>query len=75
MKNIFIKKLAVVLFFVYGALTYAQAGPPVPGEGTESGDTGGISQPIDGYVIWLLAVGVIFLIAFAKMKSKQIKNI
>ena len=75
MKNIFVKKLAVLLFFVYGVLSFAQATPPpAPGEG-EEGDIGAISQPIDMYVVWLLAIGVIFLIAFAKSKSKLIKNI
>ena len=74
MKNLFIKRLAAFLLFMYGILSFAQT-PPVPGEGDESGDVGGITQPIDSYVFWLFLAGVILLIVFAKMKSKQIKNI
>lgn len=75
MKNIFIKKLSIALFFILGVISYAQR-PPVPGEGTESGDIGDqATAPIDDYVIWLLLLAVVFLVAFARLKAKQLKNI
>lgn len=73
MKNILNKRLTALVLLVFGFLANAQTPPPPP-EGTE-GDIGGISQPIDGYVLWLLIVGVVFIAATIRMKSKQIKSL
>ena len=75
MKNIFYKNFATVLFLLLGFLANAQATPPPPPPSEEAGDIGAITQPIDGYVIWLLVVGIVFIIAALKKKSLQINKI
>lgn len=78
MKNILNKTfLSFVLFF--GVLLNAQTdssapAPPVPqaaGEGG-SGDIGGISQPIDMYVIWLAVIAIMFIVCYVKKSNKKI---
>lgn len=74
MKNIINRNFAAVFLFVMGSLANAQGTPPPPSPG-EEGDIGGISQPIDAYVIWLLIFGIVLIITALKNKSKQTKNI
>ena len=79
MKNILNKTfLSIVVVFI-GVLLNAQTEtataevPPIPQEtGGGSGDIGGISQPVDMYVIWLGIVAVAFIIYFVKQNQKRI---
>ncbi|GEM_PF-1365066 len=75
MKNIFYKNLVAVILLVTGFFANAQTTTPPPPPPGEEGDIGAISQPIDGYVIWLLIIGVAFIVATLINRSKQTKNI
>jgi len=74
MKNILLKRFWSVVFIFLTVLSYAQT-PPPPGEGNESGDIGGISQPIDSYTALLLIIGVVLIVATIYNKTRQMKNI
>jgi len=74
MKNILLKRFWSVVFIFLAVLSYAQT-PPPPGEGNESGDTGGISQPIDSYTTLLLMIGVLLIFTIAYTRIKQMKKI
>lgn len=74
MKNIINRNFVTLLLFIVGSLANAQGTPPPPAPG-EEGDIGGISQPIDAYVIWLLIFGIVLIVTALKNKSKQAKNI
>lgn len=69
MKSILNKTILSLVLLVLGVLVNAQT-PPPPQE--ESGDVGGISQPVDMYVIWLAIVAVAFIIYFVKQNQKRI---
>lgn len=74
MKNILLKRFWNVVFIFLTVFSFAQT-PPPPGEGNESGDTGGISQPIDSYTTLLLIIGIMLIITIAYTKIKQMKKI
>lgn len=68
MKNLFNKVILGLIIFL-GVMANAQT-PPPPQD--ESGDIGGISQPIDMYLVWLGALAVVFIAYFVKQNSKKI---
>lgn len=73
MKNTIYKTFLSFFVLVLGVLTNAQTPPanmPPPQE--ESGDIGGISQPIDMYVVLLAVVAVAFIIYFVKQNNRKI---
>lgn len=74
MKNIFYRNFAIILTLLMGFIANAQTTPPPPPPG-EEGDIGGITQPIDNYVVWLLLLGVVMIYAFMKQYNKHLKNI
>lgn len=72
MKKNLLKRFWTLIFVVYATLYYAQ--PPLPGEGDESGGPGGISQPIDSYVMLLLLIGIALIAITVYKKNKAGKK-
>ena len=74
MRNIINKKLVMLMFLGLSFIVKAQDTPTPPPPG-EEGDIGGLSQPIDGYVFWLLIIAVTMIFVAYNKKYKHIKNI
>lgn len=70
MKKFIDKVLYSLVLFVSFVLNAQTQTPPPPGE--ESSDVGGISQPVNMYVIALAVVAVMFIIYFAKQNNKKV---
>lgn len=66
-----INKLTYVLF-LFAAILYVQAAPPIPGGGGGGGDgTGAPSSPIDMYVYALSVIAIMFIVFFTKKYKSQ----
>lgn len=74
MRNFINKKLVMLVLLGLSFIAKAQTTPPPPPPG-EEGDIGGLSQPIDGYIFWLLIIAVAMIFIAYNKKYKLIKNI
>ena len=77
MKNILNRTFLSLILFL-GVLINAQTQtetssmPTLPPPGEETGEIGGISQPIDMYVIWLAVIAMLFIVYYVKQNNKKI---
>lgn len=75
MKNTIYKTFLSFLALVLGVFINAQKPPAnMPPPTAESGDIGGISQPIDNYIVLLMLVAV-FAIGFFARKYKTANSL
>ncbi len=71
MKNNLIAKFLGMVLVLLNVVLNAQGVPPPPPQ-EESGDIGGITQPIDAYVVYLAVFAIVMTIYYVKKNKTKI---
>ena len=74
MKNNLIAKFLGMVLVLLNVVLNAQGVPPPPPQ-EESGDIGGITQPIDAYVVYLAVFAIVMTIYYVKKNKTKIAQL